>query len=64
MRTTARLAMISQVLGGSFVAIAFFGFLWMNIPGGGGWIPVFAIVFCRDARGRSTEGHHSSRSAV
>ena len=44
MRTTARLAMISQVLGGSFVAIAFFGFLWMNIPGGGGWIPVFAIV--------------------
>jgi hypothetical protein len=34
MRTTARLAMISQILGGSFAAIALFGFLWMNIPGG------------------------------
>lgn len=44
MSTTARLAMLSQVLGGFFVTVVLFGFLWMNINGSVGLIPAFAIV--------------------
>jgi dolichyl-phosphate-mannose-protein mannosyltransferase len=44
MSTISRLTMFSQVLGGSFAAMALFGIFWMNINGGARLIPAFAIV--------------------
>src|SRR6266850_6905474 len=44
MNTAFRLAMLSQVLGGFFAAVALFGFLWMSFNASGGFIPAFAIV--------------------
>jgi hypothetical protein len=53
MSTAARLAMFSQVLGGSLAALAVFGFLWMNIPASGGLVPLsaaFSVVALAVAR--------------
>jgi hypothetical protein len=42
--TRAWPAMLSQVLGGSFAAVALFGFLWMNFTGSSGHVAAFALV--------------------
>src|ERR1700739_2770436 len=44
MSTTTRLAVFSRGLGGFFVVVVLFGYLWMNITGSGGLIPAVAIL--------------------
>jgi len=57
MRTTSRLAMFPQLLGGFFTVVVLFGFLWTNIGGGSGFIPAFAIVCAATLAVARQKGH-------
>src|SRR5215468_6135620 len=44
MNRISRFAVLSQLLGGFFVTVVIFGFLWTNIGGSGGLTLAFAVV--------------------